>query len=392
MALLDQLMKHGYKVAAVHINYQIPDVSDLGEHCARKYCRKHRIRLHYRKVKHDGNGNFEAWARDYRYAYFKDLAVKHGYAGIFMGHQEDDLIETYRMQKEKNSGYSYWGLRTEGNVNGLAVIRPLLDNTKKELLDYVKEHHIPYYLDYTNDTRIHRRNEIRMDEVTKMSREERDMIRKEIDLMNQRLHEKNEQDRKNAECLDPFDPETYQSFTEEERTGMIRRYLIDQGVEKAYHFTGVFLKQLDRQLCSGKNQRMMLGENLIWDLDYGKLRLHEPAKPYEIVRKNNRKIRSHPVVETSEEGESVNGVYLTKEDFPVTVRSFRESDSIKLRYGTKRVSRFFIDRKIPRYEREMWPVIENKDGEIILVPGIGCDLNHYKVPYNCYLRKKVSKQ
>ena len=45
MALLDQLMKHGYKVAAVHINYQIPDVSDLGEHCARKYCRKHRIRL-----------------------------------------------------------------------------------------------------------------------------------------------------------------------------------------------------------------------------------------------------------------------------------------------------------------------------------------------------------
>ena len=390
MALLDQLVKRGYKVAAVHINYHIPDVSNLGENRTRKYCRLHKIRVHLCHVRHNGEGNFEAWARDFRYAYFKKLAEKYHYAGIFMGHQEDDLIETYFMQKEKGSAFSYWGIREEGKVRGLLVYRPLLDNTKKELLDYVIEQKIPYYLDYTNDTRIHRRNEIRQDTVKTMTKEERAKIRKEICAQNRELSKKIEELRRCAECLDPFDPKAYGAMNPKVRAGMIRQYLIDEGVEEAYHFSDARLTEIDRQLSLGTNRRILLSKTTVWDLDYGKLCLHEPAVAYEITRKN-RHAAENPYFFTSSEGESVEGVYLTKGDFPVKIRSPKEGDEIRLSYGTKKLSRFFIDRKIPRYARETWPVLENKDGKIVLVPGIGCDVDHYKLPYNWYLRRKSGK-
>ena len=52
---------------------------------------------------------------------------------------------------------------------------------------------------------------------------------------------------------------------------------------------------------------------------------------------------------------------------------------IEMRYGCKKVHRFFIDRHIPLYQRQFWPVIENAKGNVIFVPGLGCDKYHYTV-------------
>ena len=50
-----------------------------------------------------------------------------------------------------------------------------------------------------------------------------------------------------------------------------------------------------------------------------------------------------------------------------------------MRYGRKQVARFFVDRHIPLYLRETWPVVENAQGNIILVPGLGCDVVHFSI-------------
>ncbi|MBQ2478563.1 MAG: tRNA lysidine(34) synthetase TilS, partial [Erysipelotrichales bacterium] len=215
-------------------------------------------------------------------------------------------------------------------------------------------------------------------------------IREEICAQNRELSKKIEELRRCAECLDPFDPKAYGAMNPKVRTSMIRQYLIDEGVEEAYHFSDARLTEIDRQPSLGTNRRILLSKTTVWDLDYGKLCLHEPAVAYEIMRKN-RHAAENPYFFTSSEGESMEGVYLTKGDFPVKIRSPKEGDEIRLRYGTKKLSRFFIDRKIPRYARETWPVLENKDGKIVLVPGIGCDVDHYKLPYNWYLRRKSGK-
>ena len=78
---------------------------------------------------------------------------------------------------------------------------------------------------------------------------------------------------------------------------------------------------------------------------------------------------------------------LSAEDFPITIRSPKEGDQIELRFGKKKLNRFFIDRKISHKERKSYPVVVNSVGNVVLVPKIGCDVKHYTVKPNCFVIK-----
>ena len=84
-----------------------------------------------------------------------------------------------------------------------------------------------------------------------------------------------------------------------------------------------------------------------------------------------------PYFAIREEGETIERLALAKEDFPITIRNARAGDFIRLRFGTKKVARWFIDRKIPYRQRQLWPVVENAAGNVIFVVGIGCDIAHF---------------
>ena len=77
------------------------------------------------------------------------------------------------------------------------------------------------------------------------------------------------------------------------------------------------------------------------------------------------------------QGRKIEGVCLTDKDFPITIRNAGKSDSIELRFGTKKLNRFFIDRKISMKEELSWPVMADAQNRVIFVSGIGCDANHY---------------
>lgn len=76
-------------------------------------------------------------------------------------------------------------------------------------------------------------------------------------------------------------------------------------------------------------------------------------------------------------GHSTEAVTLSETDFPITIRNFEDGDKIQMQYGSKAVNRFFIDRKIPLYQRPSWPIVLNASNEVILVPRLGCNLTHY---------------
>ena len=61
------------------------------------------------------------------------------------------------------------------------------------------------------------------------------------------------------------------------------------------------------------------------------------------------------------------GVYVSDDDFPLLIRNYKSTDKIILKNGTKKISRLFIDKKIPLLERKSIPIIENKNHEIIFV-------------------------
>jgi tRNA(Ile)-lysidine synthase len=76
---------------------------------------------------------------------------------------------------------------------------------------------------------------------------------------------------------------------------------------------------------------------------------------------------------------------VTEKDFPICIRNVKPGDKIEMRFGTKSLSRFFIDRKINRIDRKHWLVMENQAGKVIFVPGLGCDVEHFSVKANLFM-------
>ena len=89
----------------------------------------------------------------------------------------------------------------------------------------------------------------------------------------------------------------------------------------------------------------------------------------------------------SKEGSSVEALTLSESDFPITIRSPKPMDAIQLRFGRKKVNRFFIDRKISHKERKTYPIVVNRMGNVVLVPKLGCDVEHYSIQPNCFVLK-----
>ena len=55
-------------------------------------------------------------------------------------------------------------------------------------------------------------------------------------------------------------------------------------------------------------------------------------------------------------------------DYPLTIRNAKKDDRIKIKDYYSTVRRLFIDWKMPISLRERWPLILNKNNEIIYIP------------------------
>ena len=383
MVLLDSLREAGYHLVVCHFNYKVRKSADRDQKIVEDYCRKYKIKLYLKKPDKKEAGNFEAQARDERYSFYAKVMKKENCVAVFLGHHQDDLIETYWMQEEKNSEYSYWGIRKKGKVNGLLVLRPLLGYTKEQLENYAKSHKLEYGIDETNNDLRYTRNKLRP-KVKSLDPEERKEILKEIKTKNDQLEKEQRQVRKDYSCLTKFKPDKYLGYPLAYREKLLRYYLMDQGIEEAFHYSKAHLEQMDKQLCSLNNQRIKVNERYNLDKDYQQLYLKPKAQPYKYEIKEIKEIKT-PYFKVSHKGKSTEGVCVLPEEFPLTIRSPKPGDEIALRFGKKKINRWFIDRKIPAYLRERWPIVVNAQGKIVLVPGIGCAIDNYGKIYSLFV-------
>lgn len=104
------------------------------------------------------NGSKEEFARKIRKAFFKKVMVDTQSDLLALAHHADDQLETFFIRMVRGTTIS--GLKSmlakEGNI-----IRPLLSISKKEILDFLHKHNIPYCTDETNNSELFLRNRIR---------------------------------------------------------------------------------------------------------------------------------------------------------------------------------------------------------------------------------------
>ncbi|WP_303972301.1 tRNA lysidine(34) synthetase TilS, partial [Faecalicoccus pleomorphus] len=124
MALLAKLCDK--KVIVAHVNYHKRDTADRDEQIVRNFCDQHHLPLFVYAPKQEKAGNFQSWARQVRYDFFVELALKYHIDTIYVAHQKDDLLETYFFQKQRHMLCETYGLKVESMYKGIRICRPLL--------------------------------------------------------------------------------------------------------------------------------------------------------------------------------------------------------------------------------------------------------------------------
>ncbi|MBR2825539.1 MAG: tRNA lysidine(34) synthetase TilS [Solobacterium sp.] len=383
MALLHMCLEEKIPCAVAHVNYHVRAQAEEEERYIQSFCEEKHIPCHILNKPFEYEGNFEANARNYRYDFFRKLIQENHYCGVLVGHHQDDLIETYLMQKEKHLVVKTYGLAKENHWKEILVYRPLLDYSKKTLVEYCKKNHIQYYEDHTNEDSQYVRNRIRK-EVINYSKEKRDSILEEIKVANQELftirQEAHLHIREGKVRIDD-----YRNQKEEVRYTILR-FLIEKKNQANYSLKHI--QSID-EIILHQCDFVIDVHNQYLVQEKGRMFVVDSLEPYTIVfsSKEDMMPHKHPWFSIEEGKPGVYAVTFLEEDFPITIRNAREKDAILMRFGTKSVHRFFIDRHIPLYLRRVWPVVVNSKGTIILVPGLGCDIHHYSINPDCNVIK-----
>ena len=55
---------------------------------------------------------------------------------------------------------------------------------------------------------------------------------------------------------------------------------------------------------------------------------------------------------------------------PLIIRNRMDGDKISLKNGTKKLKEIFIEAKIPKEERDSWPILVDSKNEVLWIPGL----------------------
>lgn len=374
MALLDILRKSGkYDIHVAHVNYHKRPTADRDENIVKSYCDRYNIGLSVLSPHYPGDINFQSWAREVRYDFFVELAGKDG--EIFIAHHKDDHIETYLFQRQRNMLCDHYGLRERMVYKGVPVVRPLLKYTKAELADYCIQNGIEYGIDESNLSNDYTRNKIRHSLIEKMTPDQKDKYVQEIEDSNKLLSLRRE---RIEEFLDKWDYSVNSLTAHPDALLILDTWLYETSHR---HYSRHELKDLCRQLQS--DCLIDMKDFYLESFD-GKL-IKEKKKEPVFMKLDHLQYMSTADFTLSKSGKTIESVYLEEEDFPIYIRNVKAGDKIEMRFGTKSLSRFFIDRKINRIDRKRWLVMENSAGKVIFVPGLGCDVKHFSVKANLFM-------
>ncbi len=382
MALVKICLDKKINFAIAHVNYHHRKEAEEEEKYITSFAKKHHIPIYVLNGQFTYSGNFEAEARRYRYNFFKEIIEKDNYDGVLVAHHKDDLLETYLMQKEKHLIPETYGLAEEMNYEGIKVCRPLLSYTKKDLENICKDAGVKYYIDCTNNDITLARNYIRHEILAKMSEEEKEDLLKEIQDKNKHM----DMIREKVEKLIVYDKvslQEYRLLNDEERITLVHVFLKpyyrkDQGMSYAYkkEIDSILLKQDDFIIPFGIYEVVQ---------DEGYFFVIKKPKAYSYIMNSSEDIITGIYFKIADIGKKSESITVDENEYPLTIRNAEAKDAIKMRFGTKKVSRFFIDRHIPLYKRETYPVVVNNRGEVILVPELGPDVKHYSIKPDFYV-------
>ena len=379
--LLDCLYSIGFKnIVVIYINYHDTNRVDIEEKIVKETSERMNYELHnynvnIREIIAKNNLNFEDSARKIRYQIFREEYDEKPFECILVAHQKDDLIETYLMQQSRKNLVDYWGISPISYINGIKVVRPLLNITKSEIVKYLHYQDIPFFEDYSNKDLNHQRNFIR---AKKLPTIDKDKIMGEIVSKNQKLL-------KQINKLEAIDASTtkysrYLRLTKEEKLRYLYMKIFNSSKMSTSIKTLVAARNLAYENLKKANVTgsLKLCDNVYLYRNYQSFYIHKIIKthPYSMRIDNPILVQGKNFRMDLTDYKKFN---LKLSDFPITIRPYKPDDVFGTNIKGNSVKKFIKNNKVPQYLRPIYPVIINKQGNIVFVPFYD-DVKKKKIP------------
>jgi tRNA(Ile)-lysidine synthase len=331
-------------------------------------------------------------ARRVRFDFFYDLLHKHHAQKIVLGHNADDQVETILLRLIRGSGLQ--GLKGILPIREGRVIRPLLEVWKEEIESFAVEKRIPFLRDSSNLKKDYLRNRIRLSLIPFIEGEYQPHFKETLLRTSTILREENDYLERGAE-------EAYQKIIHEANHTLSFKFSEYQSLHQAIQWR-VIKKIVERILDEGMAADDRGGTDV--HKIYRKLRLSTPSfflelprgfwveRRYDVVLLGKGGVKPCPPFEVDfvspghtfveeigkevrieETGRDLLGDYTTPPDtalmdyeclqFPLKMRNFRPGDrfcplGVK---GTQKLKDFFIDHKVPNFERPRVPLLISEE-------------------------------
>jgi tRNA(Ile)-lysidine synthase len=398
-----QREKKNLSIVAAHVDHMFRGQESYEDALfVKSFCEEHNItfemaRMDVPKRMSQTGRSSQTEAREARYEFFAEVLRKYDCDFLALGHHGDDQMETILMRLTRgSSGKARAGIPFIRAFQNAEVIRPFLCLSRNDIDQYCRMHDLHPRIDPSNEKSIYSRNRFRK-KVLPFLKSENPQVHEHF----QRFSEDLQSDESFLQELTVRNMNTVMKtvntgnitidikpFTEMplplQRRGiqLILNYLYNKRPASlsAIHIDQIF-SLIGHSHPSGK-----------LDLPGGL----KVIKSYQKVsfQTGQQQVKSYcfkmeePGLIHLPDGSEIKVEYVTEKPdtknqnsacfpahlfaWPIQIRTRQMGDrmSIKGMTGTKKIKDIFIDSKVPRVERDSWPVVEDSTGRIIWLPSL----------------------
>ena len=390
MVMLSVFVRLGYNIGVAHCNFGLRgEESDADTTMVLDECAKLGIVCHSERFDTLGEmertgDSMEMTARRQRYAWFNELCRTEGYKVIAVAHHSNDSVETFFINLLRGTGLR--GLTGINRQYG-KVVRPLLYASRKDILEYAKQNHIPYREDSSNLSTKYLRNKIRLGLLPMLQ----EINPRFTALMRGNLYRLNNAQQFIDAAIDNIRESAVQNENGIDTINVSaisdiypRGFVIYELLNSTYGFKGDVVEELNKALKKGVTDRRFYARDYVAYLDRGNIlvtKIEEEDDCEVLVEADDMRsycgnavlYYEHTDIDNVDEYHLPSDVALLDEaklQYPLRLRRWREGDTFVPfgMAGHKKVGDYLTNQKVSIVERKRQFVLLSGD-DIVWVVG-----------------------
>lgn len=407
--------KYNLKLICVHVNHGIRKEEAIrDQEFVRELCNKLNIPIKVfkgdiPKIAKNLKQTEEEAGRNFRYEMFNKVLKEENFNKIAVAHNLNDQAETVIMRMFRGSGLKGLGgiLPVRDNI-----IRPLINCSRNDIEIFCSNNNISYITDSTNKETDYLRNKIRIDllpyiqkkfnsnivatlaKTAEILQEEEKYIYSEslnaykncviknsygleIDLLKLKKYSKNIITRVVRICFENYNSKLYNISSK--HVDMVENLINNTSGKKVNLPNSIIAEKIYDTIIIYNNSEEL---NFLYEIKMGCFEYIKELNYY--LSCNNKKISKEHFINTC--------TYIFNYDKinnDIVLRNRKPGDKIYIKKlgGNKKIKNYFIDNKIPRYKRDLIPLLADGNNIILLMHKDGITNDIYKVSNMSYDKK-----